>query len=188
MSGASEAREKLLPCPFCGGGPKEIEFFDYDLSRAHRLGVKCETCDVGIEGAREDREVTVLHWNTRALTSAGTGEGWETIEHPYKPETADAERQYLKDKLKSFPEAAVMTLTTYALTQPPQGSFAGSLWALAEYVKTLLAAAPSPSRREPTRVECAEAAFNSLKDHHLLCAKTAAKAVRSLPTSKVSEK
>jgi hypothetical protein len=70
---------------------------------------------------------------------------WAKIKHPHRPAEADYEAELLRKRLARMPSAAVETLTTWALMQPDRGSFAGALWALAEYVQAAL-----PTIKEPT--------------------------------------
>jgi Lar family restriction alleviation protein len=57
--------DQLKRCPFCGELPRHMEFVDYDRSAYLRFGVKCEGCNFGIEGPREDKTKTIERWNTR---------------------------------------------------------------------------------------------------------------------------
>lgn len=75
---------------------------------------------------------------------------WPKIEHPHRPDEASYEKIQLKEKLKKFgPEIVAQTILNYALSLPKQGSFAGSLWAIAEW----LTAALSPPVEAPVAVK-----------------------------------
>ncbi|WP_458760509.1 hypothetical protein ACSVBT_06875 [Afipia sp. TerB] len=66
---------------------------------------------------------------------------WPKIEHPHRPDEASYEKIQLKEKLKKFgPEIVAQTIFNYALALPKQGSFAGSLWAIAEWLTAALSA------------------------------------------------
>lgn len=79
---------------------------------------------------------------------AQTAAEWRTIPHPHRPREAEYEVERLKKRLELTPGAAVETLTTWALMQPEHGSFAGALWAIAEYVAAL------SSQAQTTGGEC----------------------------------
>lgn len=66
----------------------------------------------------------------------GVTDAWQRIDHPHRPREADYEVDRLKQRLEKFPGAVVETLTTWALMAPDQGSYAGALWALAEWAAT----------------------------------------------------
>ncbi len=65
--------------------------------------------------------------------SVNATRGWVKIKHPHRPLEADYEADRLRKRLEEFPDAVVETLTTWALMQPEHGSFAGALWAIAEW-------------------------------------------------------
>lgn len=71
------------------------------------------------------------------------------VDHPYLPAETRRQRVELAKRVSEYgPDAVADILFTYALSQPSQGSFAGSLWAIAEQVKgmaTALSAAPDPT-------------------------------------------
>jgi len=71
------------------------------------------------------------------------------IEHPHRPAEADYEYSDLIRRIKSQggDGVAVGILMQYAFASPPQGSYAGSLWALAEWVNERLVI-PALSRPE----------------------------------------
>jgi hypothetical protein len=67
---------------------------------------------------------------------------WPAIEHSQRPETAVEERLALKRQISNLGAVVILsTLQTYALAAPSQGSYAGSLWAIMEYLSAALAPA-----------------------------------------------
>lgn len=78
-------------------------------------------------------------------------ERWQRIPHSRMPYEAEYERSALAERIEgNEPNAAISILETYALTAPREGSYAGSLWALAEYVKTLHADRDRPGFHDLT--------------------------------------
>jgi len=74
------------------------------------------------------------------------------IEHPHRPAEADYEYSDLIRRIKSQGGDGVVVgiLMQYAFAAPPQGSYAGSLWALAEWVNERLVI-PALSRPQLSR-------------------------------------
>lgn len=62
---------------------------------------------------------------------------WVELEHEFRPHSITDQRYELRSNIEKWGEesAVVGMLINYALAQPEQGSFAGSLWALAEWAK-----------------------------------------------------
>ncbi|MEN6548927.1 MAG: Lar family restriction alleviation protein [Armatimonadia bacterium] len=71
MTGASEARVTLLPCPFCGAGPARVvgnaSFSGVELQEGARGRhyVQCGTCGASALGSFH-QQAAVDNWNTRA--------------------------------------------------------------------------------------------------------------------------
>lgn len=67
-------------------------------------------------------------------------------DHPYLPAETVRQRAELARRIKEGGLGTIADiLFTYALSQPGQGSFAGSLWAIAEQVKSMSSALSAPS-------------------------------------------
>lgn len=68
------------------------------------------------------------------------GAAWPRIDHPARPTEADYEAGDLKVTLGEFgPIGLANELRLYALSQPRNGSFAGRLWAMHEYLRAVFA-------------------------------------------------
>lgn len=63
---------------------------------------------------------------------------WQIIPHSKMPRLAERERAYLAERIHKEPLTPVTILETYALMAPGEGSYAASLWVLAEYMKMLI--------------------------------------------------
>lgn len=67
-------KPELLPCPFCGGEPKEYDQIGYS-------SVKCDNCKFSIKRKAEDgAPYAVELWNRRAGQAAKSVPEWQPIE------------------------------------------------------------------------------------------------------------
>lgn len=67
---------KLLPCPFCGGDARLINFYGLYM-------VDCETCRIATDTYHE-KEDAIKTWNTRANTiPVGNGENYEVTHNEH---------------------------------------------------------------------------------------------------------
>lgn len=63
---------KLLPCPFCGGKARFINFYGLYM-------VECETCRIATDTDYTKEDVIKI-WNTRANTiPVGGGQNYEVV-------------------------------------------------------------------------------------------------------------
>lgn len=90
---------------------------------------------------------------TRMSDAAATTQQRQRIDHPSRPDEADYEYDDLQRRIETLggPAVVVGILQMYALASPRQGSYAGSLWAIAEWLNERLcgdAAQPSAERGE----------------------------------------
>jgi len=53
----------LLPCPFCGGTPKVVDYYG-NYNRPPDWCVHCESCDLALDGDKTPEEA-VVRWNRR---------------------------------------------------------------------------------------------------------------------------
>lgn len=65
----SEEREKLEPCPFCGG---HAELTQYDAAPGRWWRVECRYCCAKSPGAKQP-ELAVPGWNRRSTSAAVRG-------------------------------------------------------------------------------------------------------------------
>lgn len=163
---------KLADCPFCCDQPA---FTDVELKDDRRYAEKLlRCCSVemsatlsfsqykGMTDAQIDhilRSELVKNWNTRPASAQRSGVGEpvaiQPIDSEFQPEQAGYERDQLWQRIKQHgPKVVSSILLTYAKTQPPSGSFAGSLWAIGEWAASV--AAPVPLSRCEVRSEDAE--------------------------------
>lgn len=85
-------------------------------------------------------DATAVHNAMTAYAETASPPGIKRIDpihHARRPETAGIERECLKSALNLEGHMGIVrTLMQYAFAQPTHGSFAGSLWAIAEWVHT----------------------------------------------------
>lgn len=74
-------KDKLLPCPFCGGKARFINFYSLYM-------VECETCRAATDTDHK-KENAIKIWNTRTnKITVGNGENYE-VTHGHINKTAD---------------------------------------------------------------------------------------------------
>jgi Lar family restriction alleviation protein len=65
MTDQHDARDALLPCPFCGCSAVTLKSYNDDPKR-HKI--KCEDCPGGADFYSSTREQAIAAWNRRAAT------------------------------------------------------------------------------------------------------------------------
>lgn len=100
-----------------------------------------------------------------AVEAEAVAIAWIKLNHPEIPLEAAHERDQLQKRIALFgPGVVADILQTYALMQPKQGSFAGSLWALAEWAHTRLASPPATETTRKAALEEAIAAATAFNE------------------------
>ncbi len=152
---AEAMREDMLalPCPFCGAIPY--------VAVKDRAVISCRDDECFRPRTAADYLVDAIkQWNRRAAAPPEgvreqTIELWQIDEtkSENQPYNAQYEREYLVKRIRDGgPKAVAGMLFTYAISQPREGSFAGSLWALAEWITTHAAAlSPAAAGGETTQ-------------------------------------
>lgn len=69
---ATEGKDGLLPCPFCGGAGRIYR------SGVHWFAVVCEDCGLATRGV-QPRERVIALWNTRTLSAKAVKEEMEEL-------------------------------------------------------------------------------------------------------------
>jgi hypothetical protein len=140
-----------------------------DLAMPHSSpDITCPNCG----GTRRAQYFSEQAWNFDerpchvCRDAAATTQQHQRIDHPNRPDEADYEYKDLIRRIETLggPKVVVGILQQYAFASPRQGSYAGSLWAIAEWLNERLSAdvaQPSNEAREKeiTRIatieECA---------------------------------